>query len=176
MDVAQSPLAALGRHQVRVEMIEVAKRRAGVSVTNDGAGGDVDDQVLAVLAEALRAAALPAALGFVDELAGQVAEVLHRRRRMEDNAAAPPAVAAVRAASRHVLFAAKRHRAVAALSGLDPQANPVQERHPSILKKKKGARESPPVLKPGWSQLALGVMLTLRLSKETCPSTSAKMV
>jgi hypothetical protein len=114
-----APADAAARHdRPRARRIQVGDQRAGVQVGDDGSLRHFENEVRAVLAEHILAAAVPAALGLVPV---PIAEVQQRRQvriHDEDDAAAASPVAAVRPAARHELLLAERDHPVAAAARL----------------------------------------------------------
>ena len=82
-----------------------------------GTEGDVDEEVGAGGALTARALAVPAGIGLEVHLMPETAQVAELGVGPQVDTAARPPVASVGAAARHVLLAAERHRAVAALAG-----------------------------------------------------------
>src|SRR5262249_43137031 len=125
--VAAAALAALGRDPPEAGLDEVGKHVAGLGILDDGAGRDLDRQVLAILAGRGLAAPLPALPGAEHFLGLEVEQRPLVRVDQENDAAALAAVAAVRAALRDVLLAPKRNRAGAAVAGLDADGRTIRE-------------------------------------------------
>ena len=91
----------------------------GFSVPHQRAPGDADHQVGAVLARLAAALTVHAVFCHVFALVAEVHQGGHVVVHLQDNGAALAAVAAVRAAGRHIFFAVERHCAVAAVARPD---------------------------------------------------------
>ena len=101
---------------------------AGLGVPHQGAPGDPDHEVLAVLAGFPGALAVHAVGGHVFALVAEVHQGGHVVIHLQDDAAAPAAVAAVRAAGGHVFLPVEGHDAVTAVAGLHGDPGLVDER------------------------------------------------
>src|SRR5690606_40866575 len=115
--VAQSALAALGQADFLPIRRQIGHHLAAVEVGEHGADRDVDDQILAALAVALRAATVFALLRLEDALEAKLDQGVDVAVGHRIHAAAAPAVAAVRPAPGGELFTAKRGAAGAAPPG-----------------------------------------------------------
>ena len=128
-------LAAARDQQLPAIACNLADQLAGVGVHDLRPQRHRQEQILALLAGTVTAAALPAALRA--ELAG-VAVIGQRVQAFapnEINVAAVAAVAAVRPAERDEFLAPERQRAVAAATGLHAYADFVDELHMSFCRK-----------------------------------------
>src|SRR5690606_7260824 len=127
--VAAAALAAPRDQRDLPHLDEVGDHLAGVAVRRARAHGNVDVDVLAVLAGALPALALAAGAGLVRRPAHELVE----RGDVVDGAQvhrpAVPAAAAVGPALGDVLQAQERQAAVAALAALHRDVENVAERH-----------------------------------------------
>ena len=125
--VAPAALAAAAEDE-RLGVGHVLDDLVRLRVAHDGAAGDADREILALLAELARALTIHAGLSDVFAL---VAEV-HQRRHIvvdhKDDVAAVAAVAAIGTARGDILFAVERHRAVAALAGAAEDACLIDKR------------------------------------------------
>ena len=125
--VAPAALAAAAEDE-RLGVGHVLDDLVRLCVAHDGAAGDADREILALLAELARALTVHAVVGDVFAL---VAEV-HQRRHIvvdhKDNVAAVAAVSTVGTARGDILFAVERHRAVAALAGAAEDACLIDKR------------------------------------------------
>ena len=92
---------------------------AGLGLPDNSAERDPDNQVLPAFAGTAAGAAGLAVLGleFISET--EIHQGIHAAVRHKNHISAPAAVAAVRAAGRHIFFPAEGHGAVAAVAGLD---------------------------------------------------------
>ena len=118
MRVAPAAVAALGCYK-RLAVGHILHDLTGFLVTDDRAARYANDQIRTVLAlAALAAARLTGSrniLFLVTEIEQRGQIVIY----LEDDRAAAAAVAAVRTAGRHILFAVKTNLAVTALAGYD---------------------------------------------------------
>src|SRR5690606_34730526 len=118
VDVALPAGAAARGDEAGARRVEIGQALAGVGVEHHGADRHAEHEVLAAAAVLILVAAVLAARRLV------VAPVLEVEQRAElrvgdqDDAAAVTAVAAGRAAARHVRLAAEGDAAVAAVAGL----------------------------------------------------------
>ena len=101
--------------------------RVGVELADDGAHGDLEDQVLTVFAVTPGPLAVRAALGTEMMLEAVVDQRGELRVRLDDDVAAAPAVAAVRTPFGHIGLTAKRHAAGAAVAAFDVDAADICE-------------------------------------------------
>ena len=124
--ISPAAAAAFGHHN-RFVTGQVCHHQAGVRFLQHRAAGHADDQILGIAAFLAGAAAVFAVgsrvLAFVAEVhqSGQVV-IGHK-----DNAAAAAAVAAVRAAGCHKLFAVEADTAVTALAAVDPDGSHINK-------------------------------------------------
>src|SRR5687768_776158 len=127
MNVSQSAASASGNGCSLVILGQIGQDLARLVVPNHGSDRHVDEQVLAVLPMSLLAAAGPAGLGLESgrELERQEAGQVRSSPQIDRSATAP--VAAVRAAPRHVLFAAERGGPISAVAGFDPNSGAIDE-------------------------------------------------
>ena len=114
MGVAMPAAAAAGDDDLVAGRLQVAEQVAAVAVADQGPRRDLDDQVLAAAAEAVRALAVLAAVRLPVPLVREVREVGNAFHGADHDVAAVAAVAAVGAAARRVLLAAEAQAAVAA--------------------------------------------------------------
>ena len=128
--VAAPALSALDDDEDLPVLGEVGEDLAGVGVLDDGADGNGDVDVGALLPLAVRAHAVLATAGDEPLLEAEGVEGVEVLVGVEADAAAVSPVAAVRAAVRLALLAAERDTAVAAIAGHDLDRRLV-EKHPS---------------------------------------------
>ena len=119
--VAPAPVPTPGQYKA-VGLGHVADNLARLRVPHHRAAGDLDDQILPVLARAALALAVHAVGGHILALIAEVHQGGHMLVDLQNHAAAPAAVAAVGAARGHVLLPVEGHRAVAAAARLDGDA------------------------------------------------------
>ena len=98
-----------------------------VVVVEDGADGDFEDAVFALVAAHVGAEAVGAAFGLPFGVEAEVDEGVVGEGGAHDDVAAVAAVAAGGAAAGDEFFAAKGHAAVAAVAGLDADAGFIDE-------------------------------------------------
>jgi hypothetical protein len=110
-------------------MVEVGDRLAGFEVADDRADRHAQFHVLAAAAVAVRAHAVLAALGAEDARVAEIDERVEVAVGDGVDAAAAAAVAARRAALRHVFLAPEGGRAIAAVAGNDLDLGFVEEFH-----------------------------------------------
>ena len=125
VDISESAPATPSDRDFLVGGNQIGDERPGRVVDHGSAGRHGQDEVVAGLAMTARAGA--AAAGGRSKVMG-VAEVAQRRLPgidAEGQRAAASAVAAVRAAARNVGLTPERRRAVAAVTGPDPDLDPV---------------------------------------------------
>ena len=96
-------------------------------VPHQGTPGDPDDEVRAVLAGLAATLAVHAVGGYVFALVAEVHQGGHAVVHLQNDGTALAAVAAVRAAGRHVFFTVEGHHAVAAVAGFDGDAGLIDE-------------------------------------------------
>src|SRR5699024_5983675 len=101
---------------------------AGFCVPHQGTPGDLDDEILAVLAGLPGTLAVGAVAGHVLALVAKVHQGGHVVIHLKDDGAAPAAVAAVRAAGGHVFLPVEGDGAVAAVAGPDGDPGLIDER------------------------------------------------
>src|SRR4051812_11953404 len=92
---------------------------ATLKVIDDGANGNLQNDVVASLPGAVRAFAVAAALRIVLGIEAEVDQRVVRLARFHDDVAAAPAIAAARSTARNELLPAEGNAAVAAVAGLD---------------------------------------------------------
>ena len=124
--VAEPALAALGEHDAGAGADEVGDDPP-VGGADDGAGGHVQDLVLALGAVPVAALAGLAVAGLLVRAVVEVQQRVHARVDLEDDVAAVAAVAPVGAAERLVLLAVHRGHAVAAVAGRDVHGHSIDE-------------------------------------------------
>ena len=116
--VAVSPAAAAAvEHYARnTDLLNIRNDLTGIHVANQRAGRNLDDQVLAALAVgARRAAGLPR-FGIKFAVEAEIQQRMHAEIGHKDDITALAAVAAVRAARLHELFAVEVYLSVAAVA------------------------------------------------------------
>ena len=119
MAVAPATAATLS-HNHRLGAGQVGHNQIGLGLLQHRAAGHADDKVIAVRTTHALGTAIFAVGCSVFALVAKVHQSGQVIVRHKDNIAAAAAVAAVRAARRHEFFAVERHRAVAALAGVQP--------------------------------------------------------
>ena len=126
-------LAALRDERALAVAREVGDALAGVGVGDHGAHRHAQHDVVRAAAVLVGAAAVLAALRAVDARVAVVDQRVDVAVGHRTDAAAAAAVAAVGAAARHVLLAAERRGAVAAVAGEDLDGRFVDELHGVLL-------------------------------------------
>ncbi len=106
---------------------EVVDELAGFVVVEDGADGDFEDAVFALVAAHVGAEAVGAAFGLPLGVEAEVDEGVVGEGGAHDDVAAVAAVAAGGTAAGDEFFAAKGHAAIAAVAGLDADAGFIDE-------------------------------------------------
>ena len=116
--IAAPAAPALRDQDALARLGQIGDLLAGVLIGDDGADRHEQNHVRAGVARAVRAFAVPAAVGFEFAVVAVAQQRVVVRIRFQVNAAAMAAVAARRSAARHEFFAAKRDAAVPAVAGL----------------------------------------------------------
>ena len=124
--VAPAAVAAAGQHEA-VGLGHVADDLLRLGVPHHRAPGNLDDQILPVLAGAALALAVHAVGRHVLALVPEVHQGGHVLVDLQNHAAPPAAVAAVGAAGGHVLLPVEGHRAVAAIARLHRDAGGIHK-------------------------------------------------
>ena len=127
VDVAKAAPAAARDDDLLTGRHEVGHQLAGRVVENAGARRDRDHEGVAGLAVSLRAEAAAARLRAEVVREAEVAQRGEARVDPQHDGAAAAAVAAIGAALRDVRLAPERGRAVAAVTGTDPDGYAVEE-------------------------------------------------
>jgi hypothetical protein len=117
--IAAAAAAAMGQYDAIIRALEVVDQLAGGFVVNDRADRDLQDDIFALAASAVRAFAVAAALGLVLRVVAKMDQSVVALAGFDDDVSAAAAISAGRAAARNKLLAAKGHAAVSAVAGLD---------------------------------------------------------
>ena len=131
MGVAESAVAALGEHQPLAGLGQVGDQGLAVLVQDLGADGHLDDDAAPLGAAPIAPGAVPSAAGLEMLGVAKIDEGVEVGHDLDDDVAAAPAVAAVGAAERNELLAAKGHRTGAAVTAFDVNLGFVEKLHPS---------------------------------------------
>ena len=127
MLVAAAAAASTGDDDFVAGGGEIVDEFAGGVVVEDGADGDVEDAIFALVAAHVGAEAVGAALGLPFGVVAKVDEGVVGQGGAHEDVAAVAAVAAGGAAAGDEFFAAKGHAAVAAVAGFDADAGFINE-------------------------------------------------
>ncbi len=115
--VALAAVAAAGDHHLVAVGAEVAERVTAFRIFDEGAGGNLDQDVVGGRAGLELAAAMFAAAGVPELMTDEMNQAADVLVSPHDDAAAPAAVAAVGAAAGHEFLPAERHAAVPPVAG-----------------------------------------------------------
>src|SRR5438132_1131273 len=143
--IAASAASALRHGDLLARFGQVAQDMAAVAVENQGAGRDVEEEVVGAWAVAVGRPAGAAALGAPMLLVHNRGQAVGAGHGADDDAAAVAAVAAVRPAARHVLLAPEAADAAAAVAPLYIDHNAINKHYPIIS----GAWGGIPILPSG---------------------------
>ncbi|OQA37974.1 MAG: hypothetical protein BWY52_03316 [Chloroflexi bacterium ADurb.Bin325] len=127
--VAAAAAAGPRDQRLLARLGQIRQQKAGLDIARHGPDGHAEDQILALGAGLVLAAAGRAVGRAVVNLLMKRQQRADVGGRLQIHVAAPASVAAARPAARHVRLAAKRHHAVAAVAGLDKNPGLIQE-HP----------------------------------------------
>ena len=127
MGVAVTALAAPRDNDVLAVILEVPEHMAPVTIANDRAVRDLDDQILGVFPGAIGPLTMLSAVGSPVALAGEVRQVGETGGSLHDDMSASAAVSAVRAASRDVFLAPKAQAAITAVSPTHEDRHAIDE-------------------------------------------------
>src|SRR5256885_6580414 len=119
MLIAATTAAAVRDENALAGRGEVGERRSGFAVIDHGANGNLQNQVVARVAGAIRAFAVTATVGLEFAIVAVAEKRVVVGIGFEIDAAAIAAIAAAGAAAGDVFFAAKRDAAVATVAGFD---------------------------------------------------------
>ena len=132
MRVAPAAAAAVKQHMALTGLVHVGHQTAVRNQPHRRAHRHLDDKLFGALAAAQGRRAVFAVIRRILALITEIHQRVHIRIGQQHDVAAVSAVAAVRAAVLHKLFAMERDRAIAAVSGLGGDFNLI-DKHSFLL-------------------------------------------